>query len=182
MTEGEVRKTSTRLADAYADAAREGGHSAASGRIDDAEMTNVINFVLNHSCSDTNDTLLKHLAVLVLRRSTQVRIMDALLACSYMAAFATGQVQGQQYVLAVLGPHATRGRKSMLSAKQGHAVIHGTREQKEARWAQYQTDVNAYHIRFPALSHLDLCDRVANDHGVHRDTVRKHTTNPNKPK
>ena len=63
-----------------------------------------------------------------------------------------------------LGPETARGLKLLLSASKGHQEKHGTAEEKRARWARYQLEVDAAFSKNPHLSHTELCKVVANRH------------------
>lgn len=71
---------------------------------------------------------------------------------------------------------AARGRKVLESARAGHEMVHGTQEQKEARWADYQKDYDELHTRNPNLSHTAVCKKVADKHGCCSKTVSNRVT------
>ena len=70
---------------------------------------------------------------------------------------------------------AERGRGTQQSASKGHAVVHGTTEEKEARWSDLQARVQAKLADNPKLSLTEARRRVANDTGWSYTTVRRHT-------
>ena len=73
------------------------------------------------------------------------------------------------------GPDTARGRGTQRSASKGHAVVHGTTEEKEARWSDLQARVEAKLADNPKLSLTEARRRVSNDTGWSYTTVRRHT-------
>lgn len=71
-----------------------------------------------------------------------------------------------------------RGHKFVQDARKGHEEVHGTGEQKNARWQQYQKDLERLLERSPQLSVTEGRRRVATNHGVSTKTVKRRTTNP----
>lgn len=77
-------------------------------------------------------------------------------------------------------PDTARGQKTMKSSRKGHEIVHGTKEQKQRRWDEYQDAVNALHAANPRLTYEELAKRTAKDKGVNPKTIKRHTTNPRK--
>lgn len=76
-------------------------------------------------------------------------------------------------------PHALRGEKSVKAGRHGHEAVHGTEEEKQARWSRYQSDL--IDILQKPNNHLSLTDarkKVAKEHGVSYGTVLRHTKDP----
>jgi hypothetical protein len=67
------------------------------------------------------------------------------------------------------GEDAARGLKAVLSAREGHEQVHGTKEAKEARW---QGHVKAYQ-RYRAQGHgIGAAEALAAEkRGVHRKSI-----------
>lgn len=76
--------------------------------------------------------------------------------------------------------HALRGRKTHDGARKGHATVHGTEQEKNERYAEYQGAVDEIHERNPRLSYQAIRQRVAVRYGVSESTIKRHTTNPAK--
>lgn len=76
-------------------------------------------------------------------------------------------------------PDIGRGQKTMNGAKEGHAITHGTQEQKEKRWGEYQNYVNKSQREKPYnKSYIQLCRWAGEYFKVHEKTIQKHTYNP----
>lgn len=81
----------------------------------------------------------------------------------------------QDGLAALAGRSAARGHKTVQSAKEGHEKVHGTKSEKEARWAKFASDCVEIARRNPLLSQTDVHKRVATANGVSARTVRRHT-------
>lgn len=66
-----------------------------------------------------------------------------------------------------------RGRKSTAAAQLGHAIVHGTEAEKQARWASYRATYDELRARNEYLSHEDLCRETAKKHGVCLKTIKR---------
>lgn len=73
-------------------------------------------------------------------------------------------------------PDAQRGRKIKTSASLGHAAVHGTREEKAARWGKYLSDCIDVARANPRLGMTAVRQTVAERNGVSLKTVARHTT------
>lgn len=73
------------------------------------------------------------------------------------------------------GPDARRGRKVHQGSKDGHAAVHGTSEEKQERWGQYQADLKQAHKEHPLWKITALRKSVAKKHGVSLTTIRNNT-------
>ena len=72
-----------------------------------------------------------------------------------------------------------RGEKVLAASREGHEAVHGTDEEKKARYAAYQKAVDAKHIARPGItSWRRLSELVAKDCGCCGRTIREHTKNP----
>jgi hypothetical protein len=81
-------------------------------------------------------------------------------------------------LLLQLEPRTFEGLKGALGRKTGHEQVHGTRDQKNARWNAMQHAVDQGCSQYPQRSYSDICIRVAKRLGVSSKTVKRHTTNP----
>lgn len=72
-------------------------------------------------------------------------------------------------------PDAGRGKKVMDAAKQGHEQTHGTAEQKQRKWAEYQKEVDRLRMLHPNWSKANINHRVATKFDVVPRTIRRHT-------
>ena len=73
---------------------------------------------------------------------------------------------------------ARRGAKILAAAKAGHRTVHGSAEDKAARYAAYQKTVNRKHAELPAIkSWRRLSELAAREHGCCSLTIRTHTKN-----
>jgi hypothetical protein len=71
--------------------------------------------------------------------------------------------------------HLARGLKVLRAAKDGHAAQHGTPEQKERRWQEWQTAIDKLRGQYPSYSHNKLCEIASLDLGVPVSTLRLRT-------
>lgn len=67
-----------------------------------------------------------------------------------------------------------RGRKVQKGAQDGHEAVHGTREEKEARWAGFRALYDTIKARNPYLLHSDLVRLTAKQAGVSEATIKRH--------
>lgn len=72
------------------------------------------------------------------------------------------------------------GYKSKKGASEGHTAVHGTAEEKQARWDSYQQDVEARMGRNPALSLSEARRQTAEKMGVSFSCIRNNTHDPRK--
>ncbi|OHB73018.1 MAG: hypothetical protein A2Z25_09850 [Planctomycetes bacterium RBG_16_55_9] len=80
----------------------------------------------------------------------------------------------------MIAAHTRRGKKVQDAAKEGHAAVHGTSEEKQKRYRRYQQAIDMYMKQNPAVSYERACSRVALAEGVHTITVKRHTIRPKK--
>ncbi|NOY71878.1 MAG: hypothetical protein GXP14_05795 [Gammaproteobacteria bacterium] len=73
-------------------------------------------------------------------------------------------------------PDIERGQKIINSSKQGHEVVYGTPEEKQARWRKYQTDLEQAHMDHPTWGIMALRETVAELNGVNPKTIQSHTS------
>lgn len=73
-------------------------------------------------------------------------------------------------------PDAQRGRKIKTSASLGHAAVHGTQEEKAARWGKYLRDCVDVARANPRLGMTAVRQTVAEMNGVSLKTVARYTT------
>lgn len=71
-----------------------------------------------------------------------------------------------------------RGYKTLLSAEKGHQEIHGSKEEKAAKWDAYQKLVNELRHRHPSKSWADIKRYVAKHFVVSEKTIQRHTHDP----
>ena len=83
--------------------------------------------------------------------------------------------EGAKLAESELGPDAGRGRKVIDGASRGHQIVHGTKEEKERRYAQYQNAVNKQYKENPRRSDTSIAKKVAEDFGVTYKTILRHT-------
>ncbi|MCI0421725.1 MAG: hypothetical protein L0312_21280, partial [Acidobacteria bacterium] len=57
--------------------------------------------------------------------------------------------------------HAATGRKVLKSARKGHEAVHGTKEEKEARWKILQGHIDSLRKQYPDHTHHKLCEIAA---------------------
>lgn len=77
-----------------------------------------------------------------------------------------------------LFPDIERGRKSINSAKKGHEVVHGSKVDKERRWAALQGALDKKMRKNPRLSLTQARKLVAKETQQSFSTVRRHTDDP----
>lgn len=84
-------------------------------------------------------------------------------------ALTLGELMGEARGHLMHGEDAARGLKAVLSAREGHEQVHGSKEAKEARW---QGHVKAYQ-RYRAQGHgIGAAEALAADErGVHRKSI-----------
>ena len=76
-------------------------------------------------------------------------------------------------------PDIKRGAKVIKSSKCGHEKVHGTQEEKNERWSKFQADIDELHKERPEIkSYNQICQWVADRHGVTVRTIQNHTKNP----
>ncbi|MEW6298670.1 MAG: hypothetical protein AB1671_13115 [Thermodesulfobacteriota bacterium] len=75
---------------------------------------------------------------------------------------------------------AMTGRKVRRAERAGHAAVHGTREEKQTRWAAYQNALDTLASKHPHWSLSALRAEVARQHGVSFKTIERHTVAPRK--
>jgi hypothetical protein len=75
---------------------------------------------------------------------------------------------------------AVTGKKVGDGGRKGHEKVHGTAEEKEPCWNEYRLELEQQHKLALALSYDALCKRVAKTFGVHKETIKRHTTDPRK--
>ena len=73
-------------------------------------------------------------------------------------------------------PDVERGQKSINSAKKGHEAVHGSDEEKQARWKKYQDDLEQAHIDHPTWGIMALRETVAELNCVSSKTIQNHTS------
>jgi len=74
---------------------------------------------------------------------------------------------------------AFRGQKTGPNAgRAGHVAAYGTPEQKNEKWAAYQTTIEDLHRKFPRWSYCRLCGEAGRRHKVNAKTIERHTSNP----
>jgi hypothetical protein len=77
-----------------------------------------------------------------------------------------------------VAPDIKRGRKVIDGAKLGHAIKHGTAEQKNARWEAYRATFNEYRERNKGWSYEELKRKTAAKHGCSTKTISRYCHNP----
>jgi len=73
-----------------------------------------------------------------------------------------------------------RGKKIKTSAKLGHEKVHGTPEQKHARWQGMRDAVASAFAEHPKWTWAKIQAKVANKFRVSTKTIRRHVPNPKK--
>ncbi|MCE9681946.1 hypothetical protein [Halomonas alkalisoli] len=76
--------------------------------------------------------------------------------------------------------YAASGHKSYLAAKESHEMIHGTQEEKEKRWSELQSILNAVVAEHPAWSITQCRKDAAEKAGCSLRTIYRNTTAPKK--
>jgi len=84
--------------------------------------------------------------------------------------------QSERAGFACVLPDIERGKKSVDGAKLGHEMVHGTIEEKLARWEKYQADLEQAHIDHPTWGIMALRETVAELNGVSTKTIQTHTS------
>lgn len=77
--------------------------------------------------------------------------------------------------LMVVIEDSNRGAKNRLHAKEGHELVHGTDEEKKARWGSYQETLEQVHAENPNWGIIACRQRAAEIHGVSEKTIYRHT-------
>ncbi len=62
----------------------------------------------------------------------------------------------------------------------GHAIEHGTKEDKLRRWAEYQRYIDDRHRRYPSHSYNALMSAAKDEFGKSFSTIKRHTNDPKK--
>ncbi|MGM0984863.1 MAG: hypothetical protein ACQEXG_15810 [Pseudomonadota bacterium] len=75
-------------------------------------------------------------------------------------------------------PDAMRGVGTLNSAKEGHALVHGTDEEKAKRWAELQAALDDKMARRPSLSLTEARRQVADEMGASESTMKRRTHRP----
>ncbi len=70
------------------------------------------------------------------------------------------------------------GHKAIERGRAGHETVHGTKAEKEERWAKLQAAVDDLRKRNPALSKAAIRELVSKKTGVSISTLRRRTTDP----
>lgn len=73
------------------------------------------------------------------------------------------------------GPDAVRGRKVLDGVLYAHEQAHGTKQEKENRWAQYYADCVEVKHQHPHWRLTAVRQEVADKHGVNLKTIERHT-------
>lgn len=68
-----------------------------------------------------------------------------------------------------------RGIKIHKSSQLGHKIIHGTEEEKNERWREYQLECEKLHHKNPALGITDIREDLAKRFGVSFKSIQRHT-------
>jgi hypothetical protein len=68
----------------------------------------------------------------------------------------------------------------LKGAIEGHEGRHGTAEEKQLRWDEYQAYIDKLHIEHPELSYNRLCEIAGVECKVHPTTIWRNTTDPTK--
>ncbi len=74
-------------------------------------------------------------------------------------------------------PHIARGEKVLKGARAGHAVVHGTAEEKNNREVEYQRFIDEKHADKPLLSYEAVCKLAATHFKKSIKTIKRHTSN-----
>jgi len=75
-------------------------------------------------------------------------------------------------------PALMTGWKVRAASKQGHEAIHGTKEEKQQKWARYQQAVNQCHEENLQWGITAIHSKVAEDFDCSTKTIQRHTQNP----
>lgn len=75
---------------------------------------------------------------------------------------------------------AKTGEKVRSGSRKGAERANGPKEEREARYADYQNDLNELSKKYPNASHWLLCDKVAKKHGVSQLTIHRNTCHSKK--
>lgn len=79
---------------------------------------------------------------------------------------------------AAIEPSARRGAKLARSVSKGHEAVHGTKDEKEQRWSEYQAEVDRVYATNPALSWARIQQIVGDKFGVSYKTIQRNCNNP----
>ncbi len=81
----------------------------------------------------------------------------------------------QQMDIDEMEPHTKRGLKLIGAAKAGHEFTHGTKQEKEERWKEYQEFIEKIHPQKPHLTLTDCRKLAATRFKVCLKTITRHT-------
>lgn len=94
--------------------------------------------------------------------------------------------KGAAFVIAPVHSLFVTGKKVRQGTRNGHEIIHGTPEQKRARWEEMQSLVTSALEKNVCLTHWGACRVVASSaekkdlKGWSAKSVHRHTTGPRK--
>ena len=69
---------------------------------------------------------------------------------------------------------AARGDKVLQAARKGHAAVHGTKEEKQARRAAHRAAFDEVRVNHPCRSKEWICAHLAKRFGVCSKTIKRH--------
>jgi thioesterase domain-containing protein len=84
-------------------------------------------------------------------------------------ALTLGELIGEARAHLSHGENAARGLKAVLSAREGHEQVHGTREMKEARWREHVSAFQKYRADGHSITAAELL--AAREGGVSGKTI-----------
>lgn len=74
-------------------------------------------------------------------------------------------------------PHIARGKKVLKGAQAAHVHTHGTLEEKQKQWDEYQRFIDEKHAEKSLLSYEEVCNLAATYFKVSLKTIKRHTSN-----
>lgn len=73
---------------------------------------------------------------------------------------------------------ALRGKDTLLGAQHGHEAVHGTIEEKQRRWAQYQAEIDRLREDHPDWSWSNIKRQAAKNMKCSEKTIARHCRDP----
>ena len=131
-------------------------------------------FQLNRDVADGRDLILKMIAIA--RKNLELG------ARTWWNPEINSIRQQHEILSLALVDDTRRGLTIGAGERAGHRAVHGSDEEKQHRWGEYQRAVNELACSKPEFSYNEILRKVAaaSKPRVHACTVKRHTTNPRK--
>jgi hypothetical protein len=161
------------------------------------QRVKIAEYLINR-CGLTDQDLVKILASTPLTNSTGIAPNSFVRLVSYYIALtdiilSKGQAlddlkyarlfaQIEDYALTILNADHHALKRTKEAARENNEKLYGTKEEKQRTWGKYQEEVNRLHELHPSWSYERLCKAVAKPFKKHKETIKRHTYNPCKPR